>query len=1282
MSMIRMRPDENLVVGSGFVAPAQAGGFVVGEGNSLLEPSNTADVSALKVAPITHSETAAAALRETLAARALRGYEYSSIPEEEGFDATTALGDKAAHYNEDELEFLGESRSSTEMAQRLSQVELTRNNFNAMAAHPLTAIAGSLFDADAVIGLGVGKLTGLARSTRMVAALGANAAVLGLANEGGEVTALDVIGSSLGVALSAVPTVSRPIAALDDVVPPPAALDEVPPQVVPDTPPATPPVVPPTTAADDVPPAVVPPTAGLDEVPVVPPRTEKLPDVDYIKPVLDTQTTKEMYVNVGPKKGQVQILTDMRNVLGATLANLSDEVPDGVRRLGVALWEGMQQDDLVPAVFRQKSKSSRDNVRLNHDGTMLGTLYADRAPDLASTVKNMSAYDQTILMHEAAHAKTIRNIAAFERGTLKQGAVYDAVKRIDEIRQYVAGRDPAANLHDQRIGGPAYNIRYGLKNNHEFISQLFNSEDFRTALQGITMPGPKKTAWSNLVEAVVSAFTGRPPRGSAFDELVSEFEKLVALPADESALTKATAKAEAPSLQSPSLQGATVEEVANKVGKVINRNLALYDRIVSFGNKAAALADRLVIDATGSAATSAVHYARTAHLAANVAMAQVDRTISQALSERGWNVFSRVRNPNKFREAQRELSAEVYTKIAENHRVFREGGTVTPHSDPAIERIVQSFASSKWAEDSLARIKASGMTGSEFIDSSPWYLPRRHSGNRVNDFLRANPNVTRADVEGMYAQQFKRMFAEQGIEDATAKALGRSMLRNMEERASGVQGWKQHIAGLSNDDIEFAMRNAGIEEDKIQQFLGVVDKAGEQSNTVRNLRRRVDFDMTLNYKTKSGQAIYPELFVDKDVMGLMEGYSRNMSGRIGLAKAGFPDLRPLSVAVDEAVAEAGDVRAARQTLDDTVNQLLGYPTGEDVPDILRSFSVLSGAVQLANSGIFQLADTALLLKQFGVAKVLRGMSSTEWGRSGLALAQSQEFGSRLRDVLEARHVLQGRFRTTLTHLEDNTDIGSIGLAHQTIQQWGQSTRFVNGMEFVRRGQSKLMAGLVADTFDDAIRGNAGAVEALKRFGMTDDLLRNAKAAMDADPDLRTWPDNIRLDIETVAHNMGDALVLENRLGEIPAWMQFSALGKFIMPYMSFVAGSWNKILRRTIRQEGAQGIALMLAYQLPLQVVASTAALAGSQQEMTPENLTANILTQLPLMSWMGFGVNMLTQGPSNSIAALGIVDKAFSATSGILSGEADAEQIIRATPFISILPGIRIMAKSMTDEE
>jgi hypothetical protein len=1274
MSMIRKRPDENLAV-HGATVPVQAGGYVAGAENTLLEPG-TANVSALKVAPTTSQESAIGALRETIAAKALRGIDYMDIPSEADFDPATALGDKVSQYSPEELQFLGDSRSSTELAQRMGQVVTTRGNLADMGAHPAVALAASLLDVDAVIGLGVGKAVGVARSARLLAGLTANAAVLGAASEGGEITPLDVIGTSLGVALGAVPMARRALTAEERATETAARTVEDVPTVTPDVGPSIEVPVRPRTfekvSAEEL--------AKTDStVQVTPTKVE--PDPDYVPPTPDMTTTVRPYMEVGITKGRATLQTSTANYIGAILANAND-MPEGSRLLGAALHDSLKLDGDVPLIVRKDNVRSK--VQLMSDGsvnTIIG-MASGAKNTLSETVAAQTAYDKTIALHEAAHAKTITATNLFKKGALPDGVVKSAVQRIEDIRTAVK-----ANIDNiDRAGISEFdwknNVMYGVNDLDEFIAQVFNSPDFRNVLQQTKIPGQTKSVWSELVRSVVQAFTGKGPDDSALTALVDAFEELLNAPGVDAA-GWAKASKSMPNVQSDILAGAPdVRDLFQRAGKAVNKSFALYDNIKSIGAKAATLADQLVVDATSSNANSAAHYARTAHLAANTAAAQVDSSIRQALRSDGWGTLSRLRNPTGFRQAQRDLSDRVYAALADNHQRYREGSTIVPHGDPKVEAIVKSFADSKWAEDQLQRIKASGMLGADAIEESPYYLPRRHNANKVNDFLRSNPNVTRKDIVGMYASQFTQMFSAQGIRPDTARALGRQMLRNMEDRASGVSGYRQHIAGMTGDDIEFAMRNAGIEEDQIQRFLQTANHAGEEANTVRNLRGRADFDMTAEYTTASGEIIYPQMFVDKDVLGLMEGYSRTMSGRIGLAKAGFPDVKSLAAAVDEAAAEGVDARAARTTLDNTVNQLLGYPTGEDVPDILRSFAVVSGAVQLANSGIYQLADTALMIKEFGITKVLKGLGSTQWGRDALKLAQDPTYGSRLRDVLEARNVLSGRYRTVMTHLDDNTDIGNLGIAHQLVQQMGQGTRFVNGMEYVRRGQSKLMAGLVGDSVDAAVMGDDAAFATMKRFGMTDDLRARARAAMDADPDLRTWPDDLRLDMETVGHNMADALVQENRLGELPAWMQFSTLGKFILPYMNFVAGTWNKILRRTYTQDGVQGVAMMLAYQLPLTTLSSTVALAQAGKDITPSTLTANVLTQLPLMSWMGYAVNMMTQGPTNSIAALGMVDKAYSATASILSGDPDPAQIIRAVPFISIIPGIRVMANAMGEED
>jgi len=1262
--MIHLRPDSTAYARDAAVsANPDVGGYVTPDNTVLEGQTPSALVQAMQKPVPSVTDSFKATLSESIAAKAVRGVEYSSIPAEDGFEPSKALGDSVSQYTADELEFLADARSSAELAQRKSQVQDTRNNYEAMGQNMLVTVAASMLDVDMVIGGGVGALSKLGRATRLAVGLSANAAVLGAASQGGTITPLDVVGTSVGVALSAIPGVRR------------VAKAE---QVEADTVRATVDNVVDDAAGTVVPPkdTTVPPVRETPEV--TPTRT--VPDEDYPNIQPDYYSGKP-HVQVSTGVGG-KISTDTTNLV-RTVINLGEDLPEGVRVLGNRLLQSLAADESIPAVVQagKSNNAARSAVLFKADtGEMTTDIRSTNVVQytLEDQIAHMSTYDKTIVLHEAAHAKTARTIRAVANGTVTEGPAYDAVKRLEEIRQFVdANTFPSNKPNDPR---GSYMVRYGLSNNDEFIAQLFNSEDFRNHLKQFKMPGTNHSVFSELVRKVVQMFTGEAPSGNALDATLKSFEELLDLPMTDAATFVGKPKA-IPTLQSPILQAPNVIEMNNKVMGALNRNFSLYERLKSFGTKAATLADQLVVDATGTTANSAAHHARAAHLASNVSISQVDDAFKQALSA-DWPLAQRLRHPVLYREAQRDLSQKVYQQLAENHDRFLKGQSINTNADPRVNSMVDAFTQSNWAKDELTRIKGAGIPGSELVDESPYYLPRQHSGSKLNDFMRNNRQVTKDDVAGMYTEQFKSMFKQQGIEDATARKLGAKMFDNMQDQAAHVQGYRQSIAGMSYDDIENTLEALGATDDTIKAFVDSVRVSGNPQNKVRNLRGRAEFDMTAQYTTKSGDIISPSLFVNNDVMGLMEGYSRRMAGRVGLAKAGFPDLRDVVKAIDEASAEAVNPADALHAFDNTMNQLLGYPTGEDVPDLLRSASIVGGALNLANSGVYQLADMSLMLQQFGVTKTLKAFGSTAFGRNALDVAKSAEFGSRLRDVIEARHVLSGKYRSVLTHLEDNKDIGSLGVAHQYVQQLGQGTRFVNGMEYVRRGQAKLVSGLIADTVDDAIAGNASAATALERFGMNQQLLDELRKATAANPDMRKWPDSVRMDVEAVTHNMADSIVLENRLGEIPAWMQFSSVGKVVLPYMTFVAGAWNKILRRTAKLDGATGVAMALAYQMPLVTLSSATSIAISGKPITPETVAQRALVQVPMMSWAGFAVDFWANGASNNLAALALVDRMHSAMSSIASGETNPESLIKAVPFLSILPGMRLMGASLADDD
>lgn len=1262
--MIHLRPDSTAYARSAAVsANTDVGGYVTPD-NTVLEGQNPSTlVQAMQTPVASATDSFKATLSESIAAKALRGFEYSSMPSEAGFEPSKALGESVSMYTADELEFLADARSSAELARRRSQVQDTRDNYSAMGQNLTATIAASMLDVDMVLGTGLGALTKVSRAARLAVGLSANTIALDAASHGGHLTPLDIIATSVGVAMGAIPGIRKV-----------AKVEQVPQDTVRGG----------VNAAEDAAGTVVPPkdvtVPPVRETPEIVP-SQTLPDTDYPNIKLDLYSNKP-HIQVGRTVSDAtEIITDVRNAVNAVLDTGTD-LPGGVRILARALSSSLEADDAIPVVFRKTTQHPTEGVTdrsfatLGPDGAQgVNILGRDVGTDLTSHVRNLSTYDKSIILHEAAHAKTQRTLQSIRNGTLTEGPAFDAAQRIGEIRQYVQ-----AALTKSDAKTKPYQVKYALDSDDEFLSQLFNSGEFRTALMDIPMPRTKESVFSGLVKQVVALFTKAPPTGSAFDETLSAFEALLKQPAASREVFLRTPKA-TPDLQSKALQAPNVIEMNNKVMGALNRNFSLYERLKSFGSKAATLADQLVVDATGTEANSAAHYARAHHLSSNVAIVQVDDAIKQALSP-DWSLAQRMRHPVLYREAQAEMSKKVHTQLAENHERFLKGQAVNTSTDPRVNNVVDAFVKSDWAKEELRRVKAAGIAGSDSVAESPYYLPRQHSGTKLNNYLRENVDVTSADIVGMYKQQFKTMFASNGITDATAQKLGRQMFDNMQDQAARVHGYRQSIAGMSFDDIENTLSSLGATDPTVQGFLDAVRSAGTDANKVRNLRRRVEFDMTAQYTTQSGKLISPSQFVNNDVMGLMEGYSRRMAGRVGLAEAGFPDLRDVVRAVDEAAAEAPVPSEALRTLDDTVNQLMGFRTGEDVPDILRSASIIGGALNLANSGIYQLTDISLMLQQFGIKKTLSAFASTSFGRDAMQLAKSADYGARLQDVIEARHVLSGKYRSILTHLEDNKDIGSLGIAHRYVQQLGQGTRFVNGMEFIRRGQSKLVAGLIADTVDDAIKGNASAITALERFGMNSQVLDDLRKATAANADLRKWPDSVRTQIESITHNMADSIVLENRLGELPAWMQFSAVGKVVLPYMTFVAGAWNKILRRTAKLDGTTGVAMALAYQMPLVTLSSTTSLFLGGKDVTPESVAKRALVQVPIMSWAGFAVDFATNGASNNLAALSLVDRMHTAMSSIANGETNPESLIKAVPFLSILPGMRLMGASLADDD
>ncbi len=82
-------------------------------------------------------------------------------------------------------------------------------------------------------------------------------------------------------------------------------------------------------------------------------------------------------------------------------------------------------------------------------------------------------------------------------------------------------------------------------------------------------------------------------------------------------------------------------------------------------------------------------------------------------------------------------------------------------------------------------------------------------------------------------------------------------------------------------------------------------------------------------------------------------------------------------------------------VDDTIDFILGgMPADANLPDMLRAAGNIANATMLKNSGLYQLTDTALSLKTFGMS-----MAEQPWFKEGAVVFGSKDMSERLDSIL-------------------------------------------------------------------------------------------------------------------------------------------------------------------------------------------------------------------------------------------------------------------------------------------
>lgn len=995
--------------------------------------------------------------------------------------------------------------------------------------------------------------------------------------------------------------------------------------------------------------------------------------VEPIKPIskapLDKPLSQPLKVGAGSKgsvKVQVQDLVKHLSespVVSASNKVLLKHLPKHLKGIPVHL----STDTSARSAYKKTMNLSTGVVEKEQLLIRASTKQADTVWNTQrDALKSLDVDTANVAVHELLHAATSSTIDKVKLGLIKEGTPeFKAVQSIESLRDTV-----------QKVAGGKF--KYQLSNAHEMVSALADSPKFVQFLDSIKLEG-RESALRKFTRAMLEA-VGIKSKGTALTKLLDDTEMLI----------KSRPVKDVPSMRSKGMQDAMKNistnneaEQAQSMLKGIRgkfaANFALYDNIAQ-GNKE--LADLLVSDATSRVGRqpSVADYKRNLELEFVGRAYEVENTIVQNLQRQGIKKMDMFFNRQKFVQA-RKATEEKVTKYLDAAYDAELQGLPIPEVPHDVADIVKAFRDSGWSEGWHDTITKSGMVDPDAFKKSQNYLPRRYSPNKVSELYQSGWN--RAQLQKGLGHVLADTYPAMSKE--TVRKVADNMLRGIEAGGMNKSDWRSMVASVSDDELIMAMRNSGIDDASIQKFLAEnqhVQSGLGSSSTVFKSRSR--FNMTKEY-TVDGKTFKMSDIMETNISGLMQGYTNRMSGRVGMQMAGVGSITNLAKMIDESALNAPRPDLWRKTMDDTVTHLLGGFSGEQAPEFMRAAGNFASATMLKNSGLYQITDTALAMKDFSMARVLQSMVKEKWFKEVAVVGKSKDMSSRLDSILRGGVQKDTKFRFLHTYADDNYDLMSAGSLYNVSQNLGQGAQYANGMHHVHRMQVNVNAGIIADELKQMLKGDTRATKKLQEFGLDLDDAKAMQEAYKKGGDNSLLPFELQMKLEVVGVRAMDYVVQNIRTGETSAFAQFSGIGKVVIGYQSFVMAATNKILRRHTANGDYGGLVLLMAHQYPLMLLMTAAkyGMDGNTDEKTTQDWISDSVFG---MSAIG-GLSMLqdvfsTQEARHSIPALAFTVNSVNTIKKILATDSEVtpQDVSRILPYMQEFMVTRALINNFGD--
>lgn len=709
-----------------------------------------------------------------------------------------------------------------------------------------------------------------------------------------------------------------------------------------------------------------------------------------------------------------------------------------------------------------------------------------------------------------------------------------------------------------------------------------------------------------------------------------------------------------------------------------------------YSPKSKEIADLLMDSPTTPSGNSAASMSRAIRADLAEFQYKYEGLLLDAMSARGFGVLKRITNTREAVRAQQAIEQDVYREMLRRNRASRDGKTLSNQGVPP-EVVAMADSLDALSKRALQEMKAAGVAGADDVDELAGYVTRRWDIAKIEAIearlLAAGP-MDPVALRQKFVDTISIGIQRANGWDAQVAQDIAGAIYDRTKRKGQFQDAEFH-ANLGEDSanvLRTMLSAEGLKGQRLERVMEILAGKADDAGKAPVLKTRVDMHMDESMLLPDGSSVSIMDMLDTNVSLLTERYLDTASARSALAKKGLES--PTQVAnMRKALAQSiPDLKARGEAVkgfDEALNVLHGNPVGEEMLSGMRNIQALTQMVGLASSGMWQLTEYATIMAQYGAGRVMSSMLK----EMPFLRKLSPQDNASLHSVLTRNSAQDTRLRPFINRMEDGFDVPLSDSMQLSLMQAKQLVPYANAMKYVQHHQARTTANLIVDVLNRAAGGDQAALKSLAEYGL------ESHSMVKVSPDIRThgmdtskWSDATWREVRAPLTKMMDEAVLRARLGEMPQFAHTSTVGKFLFTFRSFVLAAHNKVLANTLNNSGYSGLGLLLAYQMPLTVLATAAnsGLAGKKQESLEET-TKKAFSQLGALGLFSelFGV---MSGTKQQFGAPGLiaVDRLYKALGSIHEGNPGntAAAVVNATPILSAILPARALGEALKDNE